>query len=478
MADVQGATGATAEQMEATREIAKSLYSQNFGKDWQDLGSAISTVQQVTGQTGTELEKTTHKAFLLRDQFGFEIPESIKSVDTMMRQFGITSDQAYDLLAQGAQKGLNKSDELLDTANEYANQFKALGFNAEEMFDMFAAGSEKGVFQLDKVGDAVKEFNIRAKDGSKSTTQAFEGLGLNAEAMMQTFAGGGPEAKAAFSQIIQMIADVEDPVKKNEIGVALLGTQFEDLETVVVESMGEVASQFKATGLTMSELNKIKFNAPGEAFLIFGRQIETGILIPIGEKLLPYLTQFSQWLSDHKPQIVALGQTIGDYIGQALTTIAEKAQEVYSFISDNWGTIKETVIGLGTAIIALKASFAAMTIVGTITRLFRAYRAGTLLATAAQMGLNLAMLANPMTWIAIGIAAVIAGIVLLIRNWDTVKAAIARFWNWTKAVFGRIGAWFSQRFTEAVNGIKSAWSTVISWFGSLWEGIKNVFMAV
>ncbi|OMF01229.1 phage tail tape measure protein [Paenibacillus amylolyticus] len=167
MSDIQSATGMAADQMEATRDIAKNLYSQNFGEDWNDLGSAISTVQQVMGQTGNELESTTQSALLLRDAFGFEINESIKSVDTMMKQFGITSEQAYDLLAQGAQKGLNKSDELIDSANEYANQFKSLGFSADEMFDVFAAGSAEGVFQLDKVGKkALPTINRGIKRGS------------------------------------------------------------------------------------------------------------------------------------------------------------------------------------------------------------------------------------------------------------------------------------------------------------------------
>ncbi|QKS59402.1 phage tail tape measure protein [Paenibacillus barcinonensis] len=329
MSDIQSATGMAADQMEATRDVAKNLYSQNFGEDWADLGSAIATVQQVTGQTGDELENTTQSALLLRDAFGYEINESIKSVDTMMKQFGITSEQAYDLLAQGTQKGLNKSDELMDSANEYANQFKSLGFSAEEMFDVFAAGSAEGVFQLDKVGDAVKEFNIRSKDGSKASIEAFEMLGLNADTMMHTFAKGGPEAKSAFSQIIQMISDVEDPVLKNQIGVSLLGTQFEDLEADVVAGMGRATSQFNSTGEAMAELNKIKFDKPGEAFQMFGRQIETSILIPIGEKLLPYFNQFGQWMADHKPQIEAVGNAIGDGLGAALDWAGNAVSFVY-----------------------------------------------------------------------------------------------------------------------------------------------------
>jgi len=479
MSAIQMATGATNEQMEVTEKVAKNLYSQNFGQDWNDLGSSIATVQQITGQAGDSLEETTRDALLLRDAFGIEIKESARAAKTMIENFGISSKEAFNLVAQGTQQGLDFSGELIDTINEYSLQFKALGFTADDMFNTMASGAKEGAFNLDKVADAVKEFGIRTKDaGDSGAVEAFEMLGLNAEQMMGTFAAGGANAKKAFTQIINMIEDIEDPVAQNTVAVSLFGTQFEDLQKDVIVAMGHVENKFDMTKDSMGELNKIKFNKPGEAFSMFQRQLETGLLIPIGEKLLPYLTQFGQWLSDNQGQIVAIGQAIGDYIGQALTTIAEKAKEVYSFVSDNWPTIKETVIGLGTAVVALKASFAAMTIVSTINKLFRAFRTGTLLATVAQWGLNTAMLANPMTWIAVGIAAVITGIVLLVRNWDIVKAAMARFWNWTKGVFGQIGSWFSQRFNEAVNGIKSAWSTVVSWFSGIWEGIKGIFASV
>lgn len=56
MSGLQMATGASAAQMEETRGIAKELYEQNFGESWDDLGGAIASVQQVTGQTGGALQ--------------------------------------------------------------------------------------------------------------------------------------------------------------------------------------------------------------------------------------------------------------------------------------------------------------------------------------------------------------------------------------------------------------------------------------
>ncbi|WP_301171028.1 phage tail tape measure protein [Brevibacillus nitrificans] len=152
MTQIQQSTNLTNEQLEATKGIATNLYNQNFGQDWADLGNAISITTQITQQQGQELENTTRNALLFRDAFGKDIPESVRTADTMMKQFGISSEDAFSLMAQGQQQGLDKSGDLMDTANEYANQFKSLGFTAEEMFDTLAAGSQNGAFNLDKVG--------------------------------------------------------------------------------------------------------------------------------------------------------------------------------------------------------------------------------------------------------------------------------------------------------------------------------------
>ena len=63
--------------------------------------------------------------------------------------------------------------ELFDNVDEYSVQFQKLGLDAEDMFSIFANGAENGAFNLDKIGDAVKEFSIRAIDGSDTTKQGF-----------------------------------------------------------------------------------------------------------------------------------------------------------------------------------------------------------------------------------------------------------------------------------------------------------------
>lgn len=317
MKQVQASTNMSTKEVAQLKKVSTNLYNANLGEDWNDLADAISKTQSVTKLSGKELEKATANALVYRDVFGEDVTQSIKAADTMMRNFGISNTEAFNLLAQGAQNGLNKTDELLDTANEYAPYFKALGFSADQMFNIFSAGLENGAFSLDKTADAVKEFNIRSKDGSKASAEAYRALGMDAEKMSQIFAKGGPTAQKSFEQVVAAIAKVKNPVEQNAIAVGLFGTQAEDLEMNVLKAMGSAREQFDMTKKTMQQVADIKYDTIEDAFQGIGRQIETGLIIPIGNKALPYLSQLSGHLKDQIPAIqrrmANLGKTIENF---------------------------------------------------------------------------------------------------------------------------------------------------------------------
>lgn len=461
MRSIQMATGQTAEQMEETKAIATDLYNQNFGENWQDLGSAIATTAQITQQQGEALQETTRNALLLKEAMGYEVAESVRTADTMMKQFGITSEQSFNLMTQGAQDGLDKNGELLDSANEYANQFQSLGFTAEEMFDTFAAGMESGAFNLDKVGDAVKEFNIRAKDGSKTSTEAFQMLGLNADKMMQTFAEGGPEARKAFQQVLQMIGDIEDPVARNTVGVNLMGSQFEDLEVKTISAMGEARSQFDMTADKMQELNNIKMDSPGEVLARLGRQIETGVLIPLGEKLMPYLVDFSGWLETAGPKISDVAGIIINSLAEGLSVAGDAAK----FLVDNFDIIGPAVGAFALVIgIKLLPVMWSMAVAGWA-------------AVAPWL---------PFIAIALGVAAAVAGVILIFKNWGAISTWLVGVWNafktWVVGLFNGIAAFFVTWGTTIWNAITSVAmsivNTVIGYWNAFTAGTMAVFNAI
>lgn len=325
----QAATGATAAEIQEMSESLRSLYSQNLGEDWTDLSNAMAIAKQVTKQQGKELENTTKYALVYRDVFGEDIAESIKAADTMAKNFGISNEQAFNLLAQGAQKGLNKSNELLDSANEYAPYFAKLGFSAESMFDTFAAGLDAGAFNLDKVGDGIKEFGIRTKDGSKASMDAYKSIGLSGQAMTDQFAAGGVAAQKAFLTTVKAINSVEDPAKRNAVAVALFGTQAEDLEDRVIKAYGNVQSQFDMTKNTMESIQEIKYDTIGMAFQGIGRQLMTTFIMPLGDLALPLLQDFGNWFQDKIPVIKGFFSTVGGLIGNVTSELGGQLQPAF-----------------------------------------------------------------------------------------------------------------------------------------------------
>ena len=217
-------TGATKAETEELGEIVKNVYADNFGESFGDVADSVGEVIKVLNLTGEELQDITEYAFGFRDAFGYDISESVRAAKALMDNFGTSAEESFNLMVQGEQKGLDYSDELIDSINEYSAQFQKLGFDAEDMFNIFESGAEAGAWNLDKIGDAVKEFSIRAIDGSNTTIEGFTKLGLNADEMASKFARGGDTAKEAFYQIIEGINGMQDPVEQSIVGVDLFGT--------------------------------------------------------------------------------------------------------------------------------------------------------------------------------------------------------------------------------------------------------------
>ena len=420
MTKIQQATGATNAQMNATEAVATNLYKENFGKSWEDLGSAISTTMQITNQTGDDLQNTTKNALLLRDAFGYEIKDSVKAADTMMQTFGVTSEQSMGLLAQGAQSGLDRSGKLVETANQYSKPFQELGFTANEMFDTLAAGSNDGAVSLDTVGAAIGQFSMLSTNGSDATRKAFESLGLNADQMIGTFTAGGPQAKESFSGIMQMLSQIEDPMKRNSIGVALMGDQFKSLDAPIIAAMGSARSQFDMTKDTMDQMNQTNFDSPGEALQGMGRQIETGVLIPLGMMLLPLLQAASDMVGFFIKHI--------DVLGPALAGIA--------------------VVILGAVVPAVWAMAAPFL---------------------------------PIIAVALLVGAAIAAIILVFKNWGTIVPWIGEKLT---GLMGFLRTWglsllmiFGAPIISAVAFVISYWDQLSITTMAIFNGISNVFTA-
>lgn len=179
MNQLQASTGASTEETKKYQEVLEQVYANNYGEDFIDIAAAISNVTKNMGEMDNDaLQNATESAFALRDVFEYDISECTRAAKALMDNYGISSEEAMNKIAAGAQSNLDYSQEFLDSISEYSVQFSKMGFSADEMFHIFQKGTESGAFNLDKIGDAVKEEAIRVIDCSDSTADAFARLGL------------------------------------------------------------------------------------------------------------------------------------------------------------------------------------------------------------------------------------------------------------------------------------------------------------
>lgn len=180
---LQAQTGLTAEEMTKYKSVLEDVYKGNFGESQEEVANVLALIKQTTNETNpSKLKDMTENLFTLRDAYDYDFVETLRAVNMLMEQFGITGEDAFNLIAQGSQKGLNKNGDLLDTINEYSVHYKQLGYDANEFFNSLENGSKAGTFSIDKLGDAMKEFGIRSKDTASSTQEGFTLLGYGAKA--------------------------------------------------------------------------------------------------------------------------------------------------------------------------------------------------------------------------------------------------------------------------------------------------------
>ncbi len=282
--------GKSVEETEKYKKVLTDINDANFGEGYEDIANSMAIVeQQMRGlDDAADLENITKKAYYLKDAFDAEINESVRAAKMMMEQWGISADEAFELINQGYQKGLDKNGDLLDSINEYSVHFRQIGLSATDMFDTFCLGAESGAFSIDKVGDAIKEMGIRLKDGS--TTDTLKSMKLDAKKLEKAFAEGGEKGSWAFGEIVKGLQNIKDPLKQNQAGVAIFGTMWEDLGKDAVFSMTAYGERFDETANTMSSSMDKMYNNTKSSVERSIKRIKT-ISANLGTKLLPIVNK-------------------------------------------------------------------------------------------------------------------------------------------------------------------------------------------
>ncbi len=437
LAMLEARTGATSSEMEGFEDVMYEVYNANYGESLGDVSEKLSTVIQMTDDLdNASLANVTKNAIALEDVFGFDIMESMRGVNSLMDQFGITSNQAFNLIVQGAQKGLNQNDDLLDTINEYSVQFKNAGYSADDMFNMLANGVESGTWSVDKLGDAVKEFNIRMSDGSAK--DAVEALGFSWEKVSEDWSKGGDSAKEVFNMLVNELDGLETTTEGYNIGVGLLGTMYEDLGQEAVLALSNTEGAINSASDAMAQMDSAAYDTLESSLSQLGRTVKAEVVQPIAEKLTPAIKDSVNFVNER--------------VGPAVEWLLSHLPEV--------GIILGTI---GSVIAAMKWG----SIVGQISKISGAF-SGFKTAIAAIPGPVLAIIAI--------VAALAAGFMYLWETNEDFRNNVTAVWEELQGSFSELGGKISDMLNQLMPLISEIASTVLTAFGQIAEAVLPILI--
>jgi len=312
-------TGTAASDMEQYKDIINDIYESGNGESLSNVSDTMALVVQQFGDLNdADLSDITENLFTMESYFGYDAQEQLRAVKMLMDQFGISSDEAFSMMIQGSQQGLDKNGDLLDSINEYAVHYQQLGYDADDFFNSLANGTASGTFSVDKLGDAMKEFGIRTKDTADSTTEGFSLIGLDADEMREKFSQGGETARQATEDTLTALFQMDDQVKMNQAGVDLFGTMWEDLGAAGVKALMNVNGNITTSKETLEEVDKIKFNGVERRTESLGRKFKTEITQPIFDKAMPKLESAMDYVSNNMDHIIDTIKKVGEAMKIAL----------------------------------------------------------------------------------------------------------------------------------------------------------------
>lgn len=445
----------TADVGAATDTMTK-VFTDGWGESAQEVGDAIKSVtlnmDEFTGdQQG--LEDMTKKTLALAKAFDQDVNTATAAAGQMVKTgMAADFDEAMDLIATGMGSVANKSDDLLETMNEYSTQFRRLGLDGATSMGLISQGLEAGARDADAVADAIGIFGEVALAGGKDVNEAFGSIGLNGEDIGRKMRAGGDEATQALQDTMDALRGTDDATVRLGAAQTLFGdlanTQADALWALDPASAAAAGGFEEVSGAADKVVQKLE-DSPAMKMEAFKRGVQQNVIDFLGGTVLPAVSGFKNRFQEEFRSIwteAGMGGTEG-------------ADRVLDFV---------VILGqrLGQKLVTDLAPRAIEGLVGAGQRVADWAMANPMqvMKTAAIAGaILLALVALP-ALVAVGIGAV--GISLMVgfvsKMIEGLTANVPRWWDsftgWVSEKAGQVGDTFS------LVGSAIGW-----WFSGLWS---------
>jgi len=253
-------------------------------------------------------------------------------------------------------------------------------------------------------------------------------------------------------------------------------------------SDGEISADIvKAAMLTATD----EINAQFEQMPMTFGQIWTSISNYAVMAFDPVLDRLNELANSDGFQVMVAGVTDAlVFVSGLVIEIFNLIAQVSSFMADNWSILEPIVLGLATAFGIYTAALVAYNIVQGITNVIKGIAAfqssihaaalmmesgATFAATVAQHGFNAALLACPITWIIIGIIAIIAIIYMAVAAFNKFAGTSVSATGIIVGVLAVAAAFIGNLFVTLINMIIDVVGIVWNFIATFAEFFANVF---
>lgn len=387
-----------------------NVYKKGLGENGANVADAFVLAKQLGGGSSDQIESMAQGGLSLQRVYGYDLQESFRAADSMVKNFGISYEKAFDLISISTQKGVNKAGDLMDTLSEYSADYKDMGYNADQFIGTLISGIDAGAYNSDKVADAVRELKASLMDEGKQEVLASMGLG---NLRSQVFSGSLSMADA-YSQVTAALTKM-DGAARQTAGVGLFATKWEEQGERMILAL---SSADKATAASIGNLDKAletRNNTVASKLEKYKRIITTSI----GDGLQKSLESAEK----------AIAKSIGEEnVDKALEKIGSSIANLIVLV----GKISAVFLAHADVLIPLIATYLAFSQaiqisnnISLMLTVIKGLSGATQAAAIAQWALNIAMSANPIGLAIVAISGLIALILTLTGSWDAVWGVIS-----------------------------------------------------
>lgn len=211
---------------------------------------ALKLTTDITKLTDEAADRARINAETLQEVYGVEFKETLETAKKLVVQFGISYDEAFNVIEDGLKRGQKQNDEYFESLGEYGTFFKQAGYSAQEFKDIISTGYDLGIYK-DKLPDAIKEADLAIKEQTTTTRDAL--VNAFGSAFTDEILNKVKTGEITTKEALQTIAEESD---KTNINVQQNAQLTADLFKGAGEDAGGALKVFEALNVALTEQKK------------------------------------------------------------------------------------------------------------------------------------------------------------------------------------------------------------------------------